>query len=132
MRRATMSVAFVGFLLAMKPSGGVEGSEKPIDLGLAKGMNAEISSRPGGEGLTVRFLPSQWPGVQFDANEGQAWDWRGQGSLVLELENPGTQEVSFSVRVDDDVKADGRRHCRTARGRLGRWRDGPVCGGVWP
>jgi glycosyl hydrolase family 42 (putative beta-galactosidase) len=70
---------------------------------------------PGGR-LRVEFQPADWPHMRVLAPA--PWDWRDAGGLALDLTNPGGERLSFGVRVDDDLQANGRRHCRTASGTL--------------
>lgn len=84
-----------------------------------KGNDAAVeplSGTPGG--LRITFHPAEWPNARIDAPAGRPWDWRGTGLLKLDLKNPGPEAVEFGVRIDDDPRADGVRHCRTANGRL--------------
>src|SRR5579871_532412 len=66
--------------------------------------------------LKVEFLPSEWPNVLFTPSA--PWDWSGTGGLALDVTNPTRETLTFSIRIDDDVRADGVTHCRTATGSL--------------
>jgi hypothetical protein len=84
-----------------------------------KGNNAVVEPLAGpGQGVRVTFQPAEWPNARIDAPDGRAWDWRETGVLTLHLRNPGREPVEFGVRIDDDPKADGVKHCRSANGRL--------------
>ncbi len=65
---------------------------------------------------TLEFQPAEWPGMTV--KPAKPWDWSKAGSLVFDLENPESQPVEFNVRIDDDPKADGVRHCRTAHDKI--------------
>jgi hypothetical protein len=93
--------------------------EKALDLKSPVPVAATVQSLPGQSGgLRVTFQPAEWPSVKFPAPGGQAWDWSSQGFLLLELRNPGQHDIDLGVRIDDDLSADGRVHCRTAQVRL--------------
>jgi hypothetical protein len=89
-----------------------------VDLRNARGQDAGVApAKDRSEGLEIRFQPGKpWPGATLDAP--RPWDWSQSGILVLDLANPGPRAVTFSVRIDDDLSADGRQHCRTATGTV--------------
>lgn len=94
-------------------------AEEP-DLRDLKGNDAVVEPLAGSAGgVRITFQPAEWPNARVDAPEGRAWDWRSTGLLRLVIHNPGAGPVEFGVRVDDDPKADGVKHCRTAQGKLG-------------
>ena len=61
--------------------------------------------------LRIEFQTLRWPALFFFQNT--ATHLRAYGELALEVTNPGAEPVSFSVRVDDDPRADGTNWCRT-------------------
>ncbi|MBV9849417.1 MAG: beta-galactosidase [Armatimonadetes bacterium] len=95
----------------------------------AQGRNASITSS--GQTLTVTFQPAEWPNAYWAAGQGKAWDWR-RATLAFDAANPGRQPVEFSVRVDDDPRADGVHHCRTGNASLGPGRSGTFSLGLDP
>jgi len=70
----------------------------------------------GERALLIRFHTVRWPALFIRPAE--PWDLRGWGEIVMDLTNPEGEPVSFSVRVDDDPRADGARYCRTGSGTL--------------
>src|SRR4051812_13889120 len=94
---------------APSPAGGVS-----VDLRRAVTSEASIGSDrgPKGDRIAVTFRPAEWPHVMVKASE--PWDWGRFGRLLLDIENPGPRPVAFGIRVDDDPRADGTVHCRTA------------------
>lgn len=76
-----------------------------------------LAKSPGG--LTVTFQPAEWPNAHWTAEAGKAWDWSKTAALALDVTNPETTPVTFSIRVDDDPMADGSKHCRTAGATVG-------------
>ncbi|WP_406695536.1 beta-galactosidase [Singulisphaera sp. Ch08] len=101
-------------------------AEEPTDLTLGPHsivMNqARISADPK-RGLDetvpleVTFLPADWPNLTVKA--AKPWDWSRVGRLLLSLKNPGPEPIEFGIRVDDDPRADGTVHCRTAESSIG-------------
>lgn len=83
----------------------------------AEGRNATISPAEN-HGAVITFQPAEWPNALWSAGAGRAWDWRGRAVLAFHAANPNGEPVSFSVRIDDDIRADGVHHCLTAAGRL--------------
>ncbi|MDW8206277.1 MAG: beta-galactosidase [Chloroherpetonaceae bacterium] len=71
----------------------------------------------GKRALAVEFQTMEWPNVTFRPK--QPWDWSRTAGLLLDLTNPGREPVSFYVRIDDDPRADGVKHCRTGSGTIG-------------
>src|SRR5437764_907954 len=107
--------------LAMTTPGPTNSFETPADVAAAQARGTRVSATrehatEGKQALRVEFLPGEWPNVYFAAPS--PWDWRGTGGLALDVTNPGKEPVEFSVRVDDDLAADGVVHCRTGSGRI--------------
>jgi VanZ family protein len=71
------------------------------------GVNRDI----GGGALQVEFGDGQWPGISL--HEPVA-DWRPFTVLVIDVENPDTERLDFTVRVHD------RGHGRTYNDRYNR------------
>lgn len=115
MNRTLLAFASASALLA--PPIGSQAEEPSLrDL---QGNRAVVEPLAGpGRGIRITFQPAEWPNARIDAPAGRAWDWRATGVLKLDVKNPGRDPVEFGVRVDDDPKADGVKHCRTAQGRL--------------
>jgi hypothetical protein len=58
----------------------------------------------GKQALEISFDAVDYPSINF--NSGAPYDWSAYGTLVFDLKNPGTEPVEFSIRVDDNGKAD--------------------------
>jgi agarase len=72
----------------------------------------------GSKALRIDFQPGEFPTVRFLAPAGQPWDWSRSAGLTVDVTNPGADSVAFSIRVDDDVAADGMEHCRTGQATI--------------
>ncbi len=88
---------------------------------LLKPHNANISvvsehATAGTHALRIEFETADWPNVTFAPD--RPWNWSKEGALAFDVTNPGTYAVSFHIRVDDDVAADGVKHCRTGSGTI--------------
>lgn len=70
----------------------------------------------GDAALLIRFAPVRWPALFFRPQE--SWNLKRWGELVLDVTNPESEPITFSVRVDDDFRADGTNYCRTGSGTL--------------
>lgn len=70
----------------------------------------------GARALRITFGKVQWPALFF--RPAAAWDLRQWGEIALDVTNPEDEQVSFSVRVDDDMRANGTLYCRTGTGTL--------------
>jgi len=75
-----------------------------IDSGVTDGARA----------LRIEFQTVAWPALFFFQNAPD--DFRGRGELAMDVTNPGAIALPFSVRVDDDPRADGINFCRTGSG----------------
>lgn len=84
----------------------------PVVEGTGRGAKAA----PDGAALAVDFEKVQWPTVNWALTKPA--DWKPFGFLIVELSNPGPRTVEAHVRIDDSPEADGRKHCRTARGAV--------------
>ena len=67
--------------------------------------------------LRIEFEPAQWPHLAFRASA-ESWDWNSVAALAIDITNPTDKAVPFSIRIDDDPRADGHRHCRTGSGHV--------------
>lgn len=99
----------------------VNSFERPDDLRLLKTNNTQISTvgshaTDGTRALKIVFQPADWPNVTFRPDT--PWNWTGSDALTMDVTNPGTEAITFYVRVDDDPSADGVHHCRTGTGIL--------------
>lgn len=61
-------------------------------------LPAQWAGSPGEKALHIRFLPGSWPGIEL--NEPPP-DWRGWRTLVIDVANPGPDELGFMLRIDD-------------------------------
>ncbi|MFB3921809.1 MAG: beta-galactosidase [Terriglobia bacterium] len=68
--------------------------------------------------LKIEFKAARRPAVQFTAGE-KPWDWRPYGALAIDLTNPGNEEISFGVRIEDDPGADDAHHSVTGHTTIG-------------
>jgi hypothetical protein len=90
----------------------------PLDLRRNEANAARVARTLPEGAIRVTFEPAPWPSVKFTPPAGQTWDWKAYGYLLLELNNPDRHAIDLGVRIDDDPKADGKVHCRTARGEI--------------
>lgn len=92
----------------------------PSYLATAQGRGGTTlaSVATGHWGQKITFAPTEWPNAWWSAGEGKAWDWSRTPTLAFDVSNPGPEPINFSIRVDDDPKADGTVHCVTAGGML--------------
>ena len=111
-----MTRVFCGLLLLLA------GAAQARSFGPPVGTNAAVTPTQGG--LAVSFQPAEWPHVQWSAGAGKSWDWRGHATLAFKALNPGPAVINFSVRIDDDPKADGVQHCHTVGASLGAGQSG--------
>jgi hypothetical protein len=120
--RPTTIIAGIGLAAALAlaiPARGAVPEEIRLDPQRIKANEALVAPGPAGgpTAIAMTFRPAEWSSATVEAPT--PWDWSRFGYLILDLKNPGPRPVAFSVRVDDDPKADGRRHCRTAPGVIG-------------
>jgi hypothetical protein len=81
--------------------------------------NCAVSSST--EGVTdgqkaalVVFSNLDWPNLHFKVGTGFAnGDWRGWGAVAVDILNNNPASVTVDIRVDDDLSADGAKHCQT-------------------
>jgi len=66
--------------------------------------------------LCVDFQPAAWPQVLF--RPAVPFDFREAGELAVDITNPGAEAVTFRIRIDDDLRANGTLYCRTAAGTV--------------
>ncbi|WP_165066991.1 hypothetical protein [Paludisphaera rhizosphaerae] len=105
-------------LMALTPTIVLAAAKPDLSLRSFKGNRATVEPLAGTpRGVRITFQTAEWPNARIDAGDAP-FSWTGAGRLVLDLKNPGAEEVEFGVRIDDDPKADGIHHCRTAQGRL--------------
>jgi len=94
------------------------GFESDADLASAQldhalAVRVSQGATEGNSALQLDFQSGYYyPSISY--HPAAAWDWSGYGGLAMDLTNPGTDTLSLAVRVDDDAKADGRYHCRSA------------------
>ena len=94
--------------------------EAQMALLVARNTSYEVVADGATEGeraLRVTFGVVQWPALFFRPAE--TWNLRSWGEIVLDVTNPEEEQASFSVRVDDDMRANGTLYCRTGSGTLG-------------
>jgi hypothetical protein len=77
-----------------------------------KTANAHYQFLPDQNALKITFEWGEWPHVMYSPD--QPLDWSNWGGMAFDVTNPGKETVQFSIRVDDDAKADGIQHCSTA------------------
>lgn len=82
----------------------------------ARISSTESGATDGTRALSVEFQAVRFPALFFFQNT--PTDFRGPGELALDVTNPGNEVVAFSVRVDDDPRADGVNFCRTGSGSI--------------
>ncbi len=70
----------------------------------------------GEKALCVDFQPAAWPKVLF--RRAAPFDFREAGELAVDITNPGAEAVTFRIRIDDDLRANGTLYCRTAAGTV--------------
>lgn len=71
---------------------------------------------PARHALRIEFQPTNWPNVMFTPQK--PWDWSQAGGLAFTVTNPGTTEVSFHLRADDDIQSNGIAHCCYGTGAI--------------
>ena len=64
----------------------------------------------GAQAVRITFTTAKWPAFFF--RPGAAWDLKRWGEIVLDVTNPEDEQATFSVRVDDDLRANGTLYCR--------------------
>lgn len=97
--------------------------ETTADFHAVQGHDADVAPTRrnvthGVQALLITFHPVDWPNASWRAAQGKYWDWHRTPVLVLDVANPESRPLAFSMRVDDDPRADGVTHCRTASGTL--------------
>lgn len=70
----------------------------------------------GGRAVRITFSTVKWPAFFFRPDA--AWNLKRWGEIVLDVTNPEDEQVTFSVRVDDDLRANGTLYCRTGSSSL--------------
>lgn len=84
----------------------------PLDGGQLSGSQAVRTS----EGLKVEFgVNDAWPNITWKAPAGTEWDWSKYEALVFTITNPGTEDVSFHVKIEDHGQ-DGKPHATQLSG----------------
>ena len=97
----------------------VNSFETSADLLRFTRNNCSVSSST--EGVTdgqkaalVVFSNVDWPNLLFKVGTGFAnGDWRGWGAVAVDILNTNPASVTVDIRVDDDLSADGAKHCQT-------------------
>lgn len=54
-----------------------------------------------GGGLEVRFGTAEWPQILFAPPDGGVWDWSSRAGIAVQVFNPTSEPVDFSLRVDN-------------------------------
>lgn len=108
-------------LLAAAETRPLNSFESEEDLAVVRPRDTRISAvdsgvTDGARALRVEFQPVRWPALFFFQNT--PTDFRGQGEFAMDVTNPGDEPIAFSVRVDDDPRADGTNWCRTGSGTV--------------
>jgi len=118
------ALLMASLLVLHRPSAGSEAlitsSESPADLANAVPYNvtmAIVSGRgvtQGAHAAHIRFAPGPWPNITFRIGQGfPDGDWRRYGGVAFDATNLEPDTIYLATRVDDDLSADGQRHCRT-------------------
>jgi hypothetical protein len=97
----------------------VNSFETSADLLRFTRNNCSVSSST--EGVTdgqkaalVAFSNVDWPNLLFKVGTGFAnGDWRDWGAVAVDILNTNPASVTVDIRVDDDISADGAKHCQT-------------------
>jgi len=97
----------------------VNSFETSADLLRFTRNNCSVSSST--EGVTdgqkaalVVFSNADWPNLLFKVGTGFAnGDWRDWGAVAVDILNTNPASVTVDIRVDDDISADGAKHCQT-------------------
>jgi len=70
-----------------------------------------------GQALRIKFEPAAYPSIFF--NQPTPSDFRGYGGLAFDAYNPSENTVTFAVRIDSSLEADGNgNHSRTGKGSI--------------
>ena len=68
----------------------------------------------GQKAALVVFSNVDWPNLYFKVGTGFAnGDWRDWGAVAVDILNTNPASVTVDIRVDDDLSADGAKHCQT-------------------
>jgi hypothetical protein len=67
--------------------------------------------------LRIDFQPADWPNLIFLAPDA-GWNWEQSAALAIDVINLTDETVPFSIRIDDDPRANGHKYCRTGSGQL--------------
>ena len=89
------------------------------DLDRVRSFNSGMEVRRRLDGtaeMIVDFAAEQWPGFAFTPKK--PFDARSFIGLGISAENPGTEPVRLSVRIDDTPDADGTNHSFTATAEI--------------
>lgn len=71
----------------------------------------------GKQALQVTFQPpAMYPGYNFPI--ATPLDWTGYGAIAFDATNPGTEQVSFALRIDSAAGSDGKNNSRTGNGKV--------------
>jgi hypothetical protein len=76
---------------------------KLVQEGAVDGKNA----------LHIDFKPAKFSSVWFEPEK--PWNWGADAAIYFEVTNPTDQDITFSVRVDDNKGADGSINSRTGK-----------------
>lgn len=67
-----------------------------------------IDNSTGSKALKVMYSVADFPTVRFTAMT--PWDFGEQNALSFEVTNPSDKVITFYLRMDDDIEADGQSH----------------------
>ncbi len=120
-RRASLVLALSAVLTAAAGAQTIYSFEDDGELAALRPSNARAAICPesatdGARALCIDFQPASWPQVLF--RPAAPFDFREAGELAVDVTNPGAESVTFRIRIDDDLRADGTRYCRTAGGTV--------------
>lgn len=119
-----MTFRLIVLAVTLAGSGGAQGLytfESAEELATLRPGNAraevcETGVTEGEKALCVDFQRAAWPQVLF--RPATPFDFRAAGELAVDITNPGAEAVTFRIRVDDDLRANGVLYGRTAAGTV--------------
>ncbi len=59
----------------------------------------------------ITTTPAPYPSLYFKLPAAE--DWSGYAGLAVDIRNTGKDTLRIALRIDDDLSADGSKHCRT-------------------
>jgi hypothetical protein len=116
-----VTLSFAAMLAGQPPSQLVTSFEdaEQMKVVVSRDTRYELTAEgvtDGAQAMRVYYSPVQWPALFF--RPPQAWDLSAWGEIAMDVTNPESETLNFSVRVDDDLRADGTRYCRTGSGTI--------------